>query len=139
MPYSARPPEHAANSINPLAASSAGRGSSMHRGGIGVTFHQPTFADGHRMDSRSGVRPPIADAWPRPPSKPFEMGVSTNGEIVHSFAEALELGERERSALSDGAVALARACLREAISLEEAEIRAARSSPRRKHLSAPSS
>ena len=67
------------------------------------------------------------------------MGVSTNGEIVHSFAEALELGERERSALSDGAVALARACLREAISLEEAEIRAARSSPRRKHLSAPSS
>jgi len=135
MPYSARPPEHAANSINPLAASSAGRGQSTHRGGIGLALQQPTFADGHRMDSRSGMRPPIADAWPRPPSKPLEMGVSTNGEIVHSFAEALELGERERSALSDGAVALARACLREAISLEEAEIRAARAaSPRRKHL-----
>ena len=77
------------------------------------------------------------EAWPRPPSRSLEPAppaiASVNG--VRSCAEALEQGERERAALTENAVALARECLKEAITLEDAQIgRAMIASPRRKRI-----
>lgn len=122
VPYTARPPIHVANSTNPLAGS---RGQA------------------HRavMSMPEAVAPPGARApqvWPRPASS-FDTGQLQpvppgSGHGIRSFSDALEQGERDRAALTDGAIALARACLKEAVAIEASDARGSAASPRRKRL-----
>lgn len=129
MPYSARPPNHAANSVMATGASAT---TSIHQSGM----RSGALSGGTVV---SGAKVFDSEAWPQPPSQSHEgrrnksldgtsrepqpPSITTaNGSTVRSFAEAAALGETERVALTDCAVALARTCLREAVSLEKASV-----------------